>query len=222
MQISGFDLDSFLHQRVSAFNGRDTWQGTFLDNHDQIRTLVRLQKLGLADATERERRMDLGSVLLMTVRGIPIIYYGDEQYLAYYDDGQNTQPIYVNNGDDDPWNRPGLSSWSEDTPAFTIIKTLALLRKSSPAISQGSYRTVYVDNDVLLFERKEQGDVVFIAVNRGADKTIALPGSIALPPGYYTGLLSDASPINQGNYLSFVQDGWTLHLNGLSSLVVRR
>ncbi len=105
-KISAFDLDNFLHERVLAFNGRDTWQGTFLDNHDQIRTLVRLQKLGLNDETERQQRMDLGTVLLMTVRGIPIIYYGDEQYLAYYHDGQNTPPADVNSGDDDPWNRP--------------------------------------------------------------------------------------------------------------------
>jgi glycosidase len=69
-QLSAFDLDNFLHERVLAFYGRDTWQGTFLDNHDQIRTVVRLRKLGLIDETEREQRMDLGTVLLMTVRPI--------------------------------------------------------------------------------------------------------------------------------------------------------
>ena len=93
------------HERVLAFNGRDGWQGTFLDNHDQIRTLVRLQKLGVGEP-EREQRMDLGTVLLMTVRGIPIIYYGNEQYLAHYNDGQNTPPEFVNSGDDDLWESP--------------------------------------------------------------------------------------------------------------------
>ncbi len=152
-KLNAFDLDNFLHERVLAFNGRDTWQGTFIDNHDQIRSLVRLQKLGLSDEAERRQRMDLVTVLLMTVRGIPIIYYGDEQYLAHYNDQQTTQPEFVNSGDDDPWNRPGMHQWNEETPAFKIIKTLASLRKRSPAIWQGQYLTAYVENDILMFER---------------------------------------------------------------------
>jgi len=61
-RISAFDLDNFLHERVEAFHDRDTWQGTFLDNHDQIRTLVRLRKLGLNDEAEQRQRMDVGTV----------------------------------------------------------------------------------------------------------------------------------------------------------------
>ncbi len=219
-QISAFDLDNFLHERVLSFNGRDTWQGTFLDNHDQIRTLVRLQKLGLTDEAERDRRMDLGTVLLMTVRGIPIIYYGDEQYLAYYNDGNTTAPEDVNSGDDDPWNRPGLNKWYETTPAFKTISVLARLRKTSPAIWQGRYITEYVDNDILMFERVENGEIVLVAVNRGSDKTISLPGPLGLKPGYYPGLLGDASEANQGNFITVARGGWTLHLNALSSLVI--
>ncbi len=217
---NAFDLDRFLHERVSAFNGRDTWQGTFLDNHDQIRTLVRLQKLCVKDEAERRQRMDLGTVLLLTVRGIPIIYYGDEQYLAHYADHQNTEPKYVNSGNDDPWNRPGLNRWDETTPAFKIIQALAKLRKESPAIWEGQYVTTYVDNDILMFERIEKGEVVLVAVNRGEDRTLSLPGSLGLPPGYYKGLLADSSDANQGNYISVTAGGSTVHLNKLSSLVV--
>jgi cyclomaltodextrin glucanotransferase len=218
-QLNAFGLDNFLHERVQAFRGRDTWQGTFLDNHDQIRTLVRLQKLGVGE-TERNERMDLGTVLLMTVRGIPIIYYGDEQYLAHYNDAQNTPPEFVNSGDDDPWNRPGLNSWSEDTPAFKIIRILANLRKKSLAISEGAYVTAYVDKDILMFERVHRGEVVLVAVNRGDEKTVTLPGSLGLAPRDYRGILAHASDMNQGNYLSVSPTGWTLHLNKLSSLVV--
>jgi glycosidase len=215
-------LDALLHERVSAFKGRDTWQGTFIDNHDQIRTLVRLQKLGLSNETERNQRMDLASVLLLTVRGIPIIYYGDEQYLAHYNDSQNTPPQYVNSGDDDPWNRPGLNRWDECTPAFRIISALARLRARSSAISKGQYVTLYADNDVLIFERREGSDIVLVAVNRGDEKDILLPKPIGFAPGYYEGLVRDATEANDGNHLSVATDGSTVHLNRLSSLVVRR
>ena len=46
--------------------------------------------------------MDLATVLLMTVRGVPIIFYGDEQYLANYDDKHDTPPGYINSDNDDP------------------------------------------------------------------------------------------------------------------------
>jgi glycosidase len=219
---TAFDLDNFLHQRVLAFNGRDTWQGTFIDNHDQIRTMVRLRKLGLTDENEQKERMDLATVLLMTVRGIPIIYYGDEQYLAFYNDQQTTPPQYVNTGDDDPWNRPGMKQWDENTSAFKIIRTLAKLRKESPAISEGNYLTIYVDSDVLVFERVCRGQIVLVAVNRGEAKTVTLNGKLGFRAREYTGLLADASEANDGNYLSVTSAGSTLHLNKLSSLVVER
>jgi cyclomaltodextrin glucanotransferase len=220
-QITAFDLDNFLHERVQAFEGRDTWQGTFIDNHDQMRTMVRLRKLGYTDENEQKERMDLATVLLMTVRGIPIIYYGDEQYLADYNDQHSTPPEFVNSDNDDPFNRPGMKQWDENTSAFKIIRTLAKLRKESRAISEGGYRTVYVDPDILMFERIQQGRVVLVAVNRGEAKTVSLKGKLGIAPGEYTGLLADASDVNQGNYLAVASGRWALHLNKLSSLVVR-
>src|SRR5262249_2481709 len=145
-QLDAAGLDEMLQERVVAFKGRDDWQGAFIDNHDQMRTLVRLQKLGVAK-DERERRLDLASVLLLTVRGIPIVFYGDEQYLAHYDDGHDTPPEDVNSDNDDPYNRVGMRRWEETTPAFRTIAALAALRGHSPAVQQGTYRTILADGD---------------------------------------------------------------------------
>jgi cyclomaltodextrin glucanotransferase len=219
--LSASELDRFLRQRVIDFKGRDTWQGTFLDNHDQIRTLGRLKIIGVADESERRQRMDLGSVLLMTVRGIPIIYYGDEQYLVYYDADQ-TKPPDVNSGNDDPYNRPGLNRWDETTPAFKIIRALAELRKEHPAIWKGEYVPIYSNQDILVFERISKGEVVLVAVNRGPGKTITLPESLRMNVGLYRGVIEDATNANHGNYLLVRPQGSTIHLNKLSSLVVTR
>ena len=218
-QLSAQGLDTLLQQRVAAFNGRDDWQGTFIDNHDQMRTLVRLQKLGVEEA-ERDRCIDLATVLLMTVRGIPVIYYGDEQYLAYYDDGHNTPPENINSDNDDPYNRPGMTSWSRNTPAFTIIRVLADLRQRSKAAAAGSYNPVYADNDVLVFERRSENEIVLVAVNRGAAATISLGSGLDLPPGTYRGLLANASEVNQGNSLTVAPGSAVLVLGPLSALVV--
>ena len=219
-RLDGQGLDGFLHQRVKAFRGRDDWQGTFIDNHDQMRTLVRLQKLGVP-SPERERRLDLATVLLLTVRGIPILYYGDEQYLAHYDDGHDTPPEDINSDDDDPYNRPGMTSWDEGTPAFRTIRALAALRRDSAAIAKGAYASVHAEGDVLVFERRHGKEVALVAVNRGPATTVALDARLGLPPGRYEGVLAEASPANRGNRLVVGKRGASLRLGALSSLVVR-
>ena len=209
---------------MPAFGGRDTWQGIFIDNHDQIRTMVRLDKIGVTSEIERERRMDLATALLMTVRGIPIIYYGDEQYLADYtlfeQNGYSYNKASINSTADDPFNRPGMKSWDENTSAFQIIKTLAWLRRTSPAISEGTYDTLYVDPDILVFQRVKDDTCVLVAVNRGSTKDVAVNPSCSLAPGRYHGLLAGANSANRGNYVKVTAKGTTLHLGCLSSLVL--
>ena len=218
-RVDGTGLDAFLHQRIAAFNARDDWQGTFIDNHDQIRTLVRLKKLGDADESDRQRRMDLATVLLLTVRGIPIIMYGDEQYLAF-DDPYQIPPTSINTGNDDPYNRVGMMQWREDTPNFLIIRTLAQLRASHPAIWEGSYGTIYADHDTVIYVRSFGSDAVYVAVNRGPARTIVVPRVLSLAPGTYLGVLNGTNSPNALAKLTVSTNSATFSLGALSALVV--
>ena len=219
-RTTGTELGESLSRRVQAFHGNDDWMGTFLDNHDEIRTMTRLDKIGIPTETERRQRMDLATVMLMTVRGIPIIYYGDEQYLALYDAPVTYEKKYINSGNDDPWNRPGMQSWDETTPAFRIISILAGLRASDSAIWRGSYNTVYSDNDVLIYERQDGNNLVLVAVNRGDAKDISLHNNLGFAPGMYRGVIADASPANGNNYVRVDRHSAVIHLEAISSLVL--
>jgi cyclomaltodextrin glucanotransferase len=215
-QFSAQELAAYLAGRVSAFDGRDDWQGTFIDNHDQMRTLVRLHKLGLS-AEDSDRRLDLATVLLMTVRGIPIIMWGDEQYLAYDADNANPPPAQINGWGDDPWNRVGMMSFSENTVAFRIIKILAKLRQDTPAIQQGAYTTLYADQDALVFRRQLGSESVVVAVNRGAAKQITVPLSTDLRPGSYQSLLAP----DQGVALVVTPTRLQIQLPAMRAVVAR-
>jgi hypothetical protein len=77
------------------------------------------------------------------------------------------------------------------------------------------------DPKSLVFERRYRQEVVIVAVNRGEDTTIAIQERFGLAPGHYTGLLTQASEVNQGNFLTVPAEGQaTMHLGRLSSLVV--
>jgi hypothetical protein len=87
----------------------------------------------------------------MTVRGIPIIYYGYEQSLAYYDDNNNTSPEDIN-CDDDPYNGPGRRAGAR-------IRQASRLSEFSPICGAKAERSrpvpapVYADTDSLVFDR---------------------------------------------------------------------
>ena len=115
-----------------------------------------------------------------------------------------------------------MKTWYENTPAFRLMSTLAGLRKNSPAIWRGSYKTLYAQDDVLIYERIAGDDVVLVAVNRGPDTNISLQGNVGFAPGLYRGLIADATSANAGNYLLVDPEGSTIHLRPLSSIVVRR
>jgi cyclomaltodextrin glucanotransferase len=114
-----------------------------------------------------------------------------------------------------------MTQWSEETPAFKIIAILARLRQESPAIAQGAYRTLYAEQDILVFERRHEQDVVIVAVNRGDAKTVTINTGVEFAPGGYTGLLSQTSETNQGNLLTVTPDGQaTMHMDQFGALVV--
>lgn len=165
----GFEL-------VDSVFGRDSLYDdcrhlvTFLDNHD----MPRFMSVGATPA-----RVDMGLALILTCRGTPCIYYGTEQYL--HND---------TNGGADPYNRPMMEKWDTGTPAFSVVKKLASVRRENPAVQSGSHRRKFLSRDAYVYTRVYRGNCCLAAFNRGADVTLDLEG-IELPDGVYKDALSD-------------------------------
>ncbi|HDY8882393.1 TPA: cyclomaltodextrin glucanotransferase, partial [Klebsiella pneumoniae] len=107
-----------------------------------------------------QKRINLGLVATMTIRGIPAIYYGTEHYAANF-----TANSFGQVGSD-PFNREKMMSFDTDSEAFSIINVLSNLRKDSPAIQNGTYNELWVNDDILVFERRSGDDIVIVALNR--------------------------------------------------------
>ncbi|MCG9781578.1 cyclomaltodextrin glucanotransferase [Vibrio brasiliensis] len=195
-------LNSYLETRSNVFTS-DDWQVVFMDNHDMARISTALRSTastfgpgnneaggGQSEAFAK-KRVDLGLVATMTVRGIPAIYYGTEQYSANF-----TTNAFGQVGSD-PYNREVMPSFAQDSEAFKIIQALTELRKTSPAIQQGSYSQKWLNDDILVYERKFEDDVVLVALNRGAATSINV-SALSLADNYYTSLVgSDGVTVSQ-------------------------
>ena len=143
---------------------------TFFDNHDN----PRIMSMG-AD------RMALKEALsfLFTCRGLPIVYYGDEQYLHNDTDGGA-----------DPYNRNAMTSFS-NTDAVLLIQYLAALRAANPAIAYGTMTQRWINSDVYIYERVLGTNVVLVAINKNKSSDQAISGLYTyLPPGNYSDYLA--------------------------------
>jgi len=161
------DLDAMIQSTNADYNEVNN-QVTFIDNHD----MDRFHTNGA-----NQRNVEQALVLTLTSRGVPAIYYGTEQYMV---------------GNGDPSNRARMSSFSRTTTAYNVVKLLAPLRKSNPALAYGSTRERWINDDVYVYEREFGQNVVLVAINRSESTGYSLTGLFtALPQGSYGDTLSN-------------------------------
>ncbi len=168
---NGFgQIDTVLSQEAVNFRQANDLV-TFIDNHDRPRFLSH---------SNNKNRLHEALAFLLTCRGVPVIYYGTEQYL--HNDTSNGN---------DPYDRPWMNSFDTTTTAYKLIRRLASLRKSNPAIPYGTMAQRWISNDVYIYERTFAGSVVLIAINKNDTAATAIAGLFtSLPPGTYTDYLN--------------------------------
>jgi glycosidase len=143
---------------------------TFFDNHDNPRLL----SMG-ADQMAVKQALSF----LLTCRGLPVLYYADEQYLFSDTDGGAT-----------PYERNGMTSFSS-TDAVLLIQYLAALRASNPALAYGTMTQRWINDDVYIYERQLGTNVILVAINKNPSTDQAITGLDSyLPPGSYTDYLA--------------------------------
>ncbi len=194
------DLAGFLGSNDN-FYGQGSVMSTFIGNHDVPRAVHLAEdqplfgawdggkdrawsnKPGQPQSANPYERLSVAYALLMTSPGIPMIYYGDEYGMA---------------GAGDPDNRHSMQ-WSGYTTAQTKlhdrIAALAKMRAAHPATRHGQRTQLGVDQDVLVYKMVDQGDAVFVALNRGDGTQQA----VGLPTGDYTDAITGEAvraPVN--------------------------
>lgn len=123
---------------------------TFISNHDMGRFGYFVRKaLPRADDAEVLRRVTLGYAMLMTLRGVPVIYYGDEQGFAGTGGDQDArEDMFASrtatyNAETLIGTRATTAQSSFDTgrPLYKAIAELATLRRENAALRDGAQIT---------------------------------------------------------------------------------
>ena len=185
------DLSGFLGSN-DGFYGEASVMSTFIGNHDVPRAVHLAEDSPLfgpwdggkdrawsnrptqPEGAKPYERLSVAYALLLTMPGIPMIYYGDEFGMA---------------GAGDPDNRH-MMQWTGFSAAQTALRDriaeLTKARAAHPAMRRGTRQQLGVSQDVMVYKMATPGDTVFVALNRGD----ASQSAVGLPTGDYKDAIS--------------------------------
>jgi len=140
------------------------------NNHDTTRFL------SLEGATTAGAMMHVAFIL--SVRGIPQIYYGEEIGMEGKDDPDNRRDFPVS-----AFNEAGRKP--DEQKMFDWTRSWIRLRREHQAIRSGSLIDLFYDDETYVFARRHASETVIVALNRqNMQKQVTLPaGSIGLKDG---------------------------------------
>lgn len=167
---------------------------TFLGNHDMGRfsTLI---KQDMPDISQEEllQRVLLGHAMMLSLRGAPVIYYGDEQgfvgdghdQLAREDMFPSKTAVYNDNDLIGTDATTAESNFDETHPLFRLIAEFSAIRRTHPAFTRGRQHVRHYEQEAGIFavSRFDPDDgreylAVFNTSNKERSANVAL--------GYYS------------------------------------
>ncbi|MBK0384259.1 glycoside hydrolase family 13 protein [Pedobacter sp. SD-b] len=142
----------------------------FLDNHDMSRFY--------AMVNEDFAKYKMGITMLLTMRGIPEMYYGTEILMKNYANPDGLVRSDFMGG----WATDSLDKFTEkgrtpkENEAFDYVKTLANYRQKSEALQSGKLMQYVPENDLYVYLRyipnRPKGTVMVVINNTENNKTL--------------------------------------------------
>jgi glycosidase len=201
-------LEAALVASEAAYGASLGAMSPFAGNHDVSRLATEVAGLdrgpfgatpdplaaGLSDVSSDQRalvdRLTMAFAFTLTLRGVPLLYAGDEVGLA---------------GSGDPDNRRLMPTAPSAAQLLLRgrVEALGQLRQASRVLSQGARRELWLDDDLLVQVRwleapmaTDGARAVLVALNRGGARTVTLtfPPEMGLEGASFNGLGRDGRP----------------------------
>lgn len=176
------EVEAMLGEVERATAGSGAVLGQIVGNHDTTRLFSEAHgdaggdpwaaPAAQADDPTAFARVRMALTLLLTLPGLPVIYYGDEVGLA---------------GANDPDNRRVLPGWdalsAEQATTLALARRLGTLRRCSPALRTGARAAIVAEDDVYAFAREAAQGTALVLLSR-VDTAVTVPQAFVNAAGY--------------------------------------
>lgn len=151
---------------------------TFLGNHDmgRIAHFIVRENDGISEE-DTLRRSQLAHALMYFSRGVPVVYYGDEQ--GFIGDGHDQDAredmfvsqvaSYADNNVIGTDKSSAEDNFDTGHPLYVTLRDLAAIKQAHPALRRGAMKVTYAseENGLLVFDRTdpETGQQLTVMVN---------------------------------------------------------
>lgn len=189
-------LDDALTASEKAY-GKETLMSPLIGNHDKGRFMAyadgdlpalhgeKEEEVGWktppwVDDPKNFAKLELAQALLMSIDGVPMVYYGDEIGMTGAGDPDNRRDM-----------RFGDQVLTGENRVLENFRKLGALRRQHPSLRYGSRRTLAVGHDLYAFARAHLQDRVVVLFNRATTEAqFDLSVSPELADGDYVDVLS--------------------------------
>ena len=174
-------LDEQLKKTFTVY-GDNNLMGNVMDSHDKVRFMAYADgdinaqsnqvEIGWNNPPEVDnpssyKKLQLYMTYMLSVPGLPVIYYGDEIGMS---------------GAADPDNRRMMRFGKDITPAekdnMKQVSSIIKLRREHPALRYGDFHTLLVEKDVYAYMRADLNERIIVVMNKSvspANITLDLP-----------------------------------------------
>jgi glycosidase len=175
----------------------------FIDNHDVARFLSRGSQAGLEQAL----------MFLMSIPGIPVIYYGTEQGFT------ETRASMFASG----WGANGQDHFDRSSGLYQLIKTLTAMRKQHAVLRRGSVALLAEDvlgPGVFAFAREHEGKKALVIMNTADRATLLGNLATGLAAGTKLQVLASRGAGDAAEVIAGVDGAMTMALPARAAMVL--
>jgi glycosidase len=219
-QDASFKLLDYQMKKCFQVFGYNNLMGNLMDSHDKIRYMAyadgdleindgRADEIGWTnppqvDNPESYDKLKLYMAYLLSIPGVPIIYYGDEIGMT---------------GASDPDNRRKMRFDDELNPlekqTFEDVSKLIHIRKNHPALRYGDFLTLKADENFYSYIRSDMNERILVILNKSYDEQNF---SVELPKIYKTSKLIN---LFNGEEILLTKNQLNIKVKGTSFLILK-